>query len=588
MAETLISPGVLARENDQSQVTSQPVQAGACIVGPTVLGRVNIPKLVTTYSEYLANFGSTFSSGSDTFTYFTSISAYNYFNNGGTSLIVNRVASGSWTPAVTTTDPIRNNEESTKLTPAPFNMTGSAGTSAQGGTAGTFTNVFVTKNTVSSTPLTGTSIDMVRGTNIGKLFSGTNGLVATADSIANRFNTGTNPVTCLPSLVKTNVPLVGGNNDARATVTIGTELSSTQRGTITELVVTTPGTNYTSGTILSIAEGGLGSGMLKVGMNRTATTSNTVGTIAGSTQVMTDGTPGSGTNTFAVTNGSAASKGEAGATLLATFNKNAGKLITSTIGAVSGDAATGTLNYAETAGITFDIPAGAASGASGGRVTIVVNASGTVTTATFTQTSLDGTNSALYADGNSITLTQSQLLTGGLTVPGGSTGGSLIIAVVGTTNILTEIVSITPNPGSTVKEGFQVGNIITIPDGSITGLTGADSVFTLIAADVEDSGAATATALTVNAGSTQTAGDNNLIIEPISITLNTQAAGDSFIVGDDLGIPTGGDGTTSIGAPSTALLIDLQSADILDAEAFTLETLSDGTIMNHQQLVCLM
>ena len=36
MAETLISPGVLARENDQSQITSQPVQAGACIVGPTI------------------------------------------------------------------------------------------------------------------------------------------------------------------------------------------------------------------------------------------------------------------------------------------------------------------------------------------------------------------------------------------------------------------------------------------------------------------------------------------------------------------------------------------------------------------------
>jgi hypothetical protein len=40
MAETLISPGVLARENDQSQITSQPVQAGAAIIGPTVKGRV--------------------------------------------------------------------------------------------------------------------------------------------------------------------------------------------------------------------------------------------------------------------------------------------------------------------------------------------------------------------------------------------------------------------------------------------------------------------------------------------------------------------------------------------------------------------
>ena len=46
MAETLISPGVLARENDQSQVTSQPIQAGAAIVGPTVLGSVNIHPLL--------------------------------------------------------------------------------------------------------------------------------------------------------------------------------------------------------------------------------------------------------------------------------------------------------------------------------------------------------------------------------------------------------------------------------------------------------------------------------------------------------------------------------------------------------------
>jgi uncharacterized protein len=99
MAETLISPGVLARENDQSQITSQPVQAGAAIIGPTVKGRVNIPTLVTTYSEYLANFGSTFTSGSDEYSFLTSISAYNYFQNGGTSLLVTKVASGSFSAA---------------------------------------------------------------------------------------------------------------------------------------------------------------------------------------------------------------------------------------------------------------------------------------------------------------------------------------------------------------------------------------------------------------------------------------------------------------------------------------------------------
>ena len=99
MAEVLISPGVLARENDQSQITAGPVQAGAAIIGPTVKGQKNIPKLVTSYSEYLACFGSTFLSGSNEYTFFNSISAYNYFQNGGTSLLVTRTASGYFTQA---------------------------------------------------------------------------------------------------------------------------------------------------------------------------------------------------------------------------------------------------------------------------------------------------------------------------------------------------------------------------------------------------------------------------------------------------------------------------------------------------------
>lgn len=103
MAETIVSPGVLAIENDQSFITQAPVQAGAAIIGPTVKGKVGIPTLVTTFSEYQNKFGTTFLSGSQTYTYFTSISAFNYFNSGGTSLLVTRVVSGStttdWTPA---------------------------------------------------------------------------------------------------------------------------------------------------------------------------------------------------------------------------------------------------------------------------------------------------------------------------------------------------------------------------------------------------------------------------------------------------------------------------------------------------------
>ena len=99
MAETLISPGVLARENDHSFVSATPAPIGAAIVGPTLLGKVGIPKIVTTYSDYLQNFGGYFISGGSTYNYLTALSAYNYFNNGGTSLLVTRVASGSFTPA---------------------------------------------------------------------------------------------------------------------------------------------------------------------------------------------------------------------------------------------------------------------------------------------------------------------------------------------------------------------------------------------------------------------------------------------------------------------------------------------------------
>ena len=73
MAETLVSPGVLARENDQSFISQQPVQVGAAIVGPTVKGPVEIPTVVTTYSDYQNRFGTTFESGSLDHTFFTSI-----------------------------------------------------------------------------------------------------------------------------------------------------------------------------------------------------------------------------------------------------------------------------------------------------------------------------------------------------------------------------------------------------------------------------------------------------------------------------------------------------------------------------------
>lgn len=104
MAETLISPGVFIQENDLSQITQGPVAAGAALLGPTVSGPVNIPTLVTSYSEFKAVFGAAFVSGGTPYEYLTSIAALNYFEQGGDSLLVTRVASGSYTPATASID----------------------------------------------------------------------------------------------------------------------------------------------------------------------------------------------------------------------------------------------------------------------------------------------------------------------------------------------------------------------------------------------------------------------------------------------------------------------------------------------------
>ena len=566
MAETLISPGVLARENDQSQVTSQPVQAGACIVGPTVLGRVGVPKLVTSYSEYLANYGGVFASGSDEYTYFTSISAFNYFNNGGTSLIVNRVASGSWTSATTSTSPIRNNEESTKLTPAPFNMTGSAGVSAQGGTAGTFNSILVTKNSPGGAN-SGTSINMTRGTNIGKLYSGTDGLIATADSLAFRFNAGTNPADCLTSATFTGVSLGGGSGTgAIATVVTSAEIASTQRGNISSLVLTAQGTGYATGDVLTIAAGSLGSGMIDIASTISPSQQATSGTTAAGTITIIEGTTGTNGN-YQVANGTALSKGS-GATFTLAWGKT-GAFEATTI--VPGTQLTGITPTATTS-TNVNVADLVTNGA-----TIVGGGSGGIVTITTLGGAFTGCN--LVSGGTGYTATSV------ITIPdtainsiagySGATGGPSTVTF-SNTNVGSSVTSITPT-NATAVEGFQVGNTITIAGTDITGTDFAGNVvFTLAAGDLDNSSAATAAALQVNSATSQTNGDNNLLIEPISITLAAQGASDTFVVGDDLGVVAG----ASIGTPSTALLIDLQNADILDAEAFTLESLSEGIIMN--------
>ena len=104
MAETIISPGILTRENDISFVSPAPQAVGAAFIGPTVTGPIEQPTTVTSFGEYSRKFGRTFVSGSTTVEYFTSLAVKNYFDQGGTTALVTRVVSGSagWTAASAT------------------------------------------------------------------------------------------------------------------------------------------------------------------------------------------------------------------------------------------------------------------------------------------------------------------------------------------------------------------------------------------------------------------------------------------------------------------------------------------------------
>jgi hypothetical protein len=108
----LLSPGVLARENDTSFVNQRPPAVGAAIIGPTVRGPIGIPTLVTTYNDFANTFGDLLISGGAPYSYLTSIAAYNYFQNGGEALMITRVVSNSaeWTPA---TAPVSSSTQAT-------------------------------------------------------------------------------------------------------------------------------------------------------------------------------------------------------------------------------------------------------------------------------------------------------------------------------------------------------------------------------------------------------------------------------------------------------------------------------------------
>lgn len=101
MAEILVSPGIAITETDKSSVVVRPIVAGAALIGPTVKGPVQIPTTVTSYSQYLQVFGSTFNDNGTQREFLTSMAAKYWFeSNPNESLIVVRVASTTaFTPA---------------------------------------------------------------------------------------------------------------------------------------------------------------------------------------------------------------------------------------------------------------------------------------------------------------------------------------------------------------------------------------------------------------------------------------------------------------------------------------------------------
>ncbi len=105
MANFSISPGVTLNEIDNTFLLGQPVQAGAAIIGPTIKGPIEQPTLVTSYSDYTSMFGDVLISASNTYSYLTSIAAYNYFNYGGESLLVTRVSNGTYSAATSSIIP---------------------------------------------------------------------------------------------------------------------------------------------------------------------------------------------------------------------------------------------------------------------------------------------------------------------------------------------------------------------------------------------------------------------------------------------------------------------------------------------------
>jgi len=118
MAEKIVSPGVFTKEIDASFLPAAIGEIGAAIVGPTVKGPAMIPTVVESYSEFQAMFGDVFKSGSNNYTYLTSVAAQQYLKHSG-KLTVVRILDGTYSGA-TASIPTGSGNFFTGSNPATF------------------------------------------------------------------------------------------------------------------------------------------------------------------------------------------------------------------------------------------------------------------------------------------------------------------------------------------------------------------------------------------------------------------------------------------------------------------------------------
>ena len=89
---TLVSPGVQLQEVDKTFVNPGIDPSGMAVIGPTARGPLEIPTGINNYQEFKDIFGTVIRSGSQAYELYTNLAVKNYFDNGGASALVVRVA----------------------------------------------------------------------------------------------------------------------------------------------------------------------------------------------------------------------------------------------------------------------------------------------------------------------------------------------------------------------------------------------------------------------------------------------------------------------------------------------------------------